>query len=208
MITTSRSASIKTFSETPETLTRKRSFQVVVESNGVKSVGEERELDDDEPFPCYFKTLTLPSVPDTPIASTPSSKDEDLVVHTGCEHEHDDKEEPPPYSPTSPKNDDPPFEYDFNLQVVDMGFPTVRVVKRPAVIDDTTLLLTCGDRIIFNGVTTRRFKIFGVAYPTGIFGHLTYSIHDLVHDCFLYMMVPKDWTVEGLLDMQHGSLRG
>jgi hypothetical protein len=182
MIMTSHSVSINTFSEMPETLTCKRSFQVVVESNGVKSVGEECKLDDDKPFPSYFKTLTLPSVPDMPIASTPSSKDKDLIVHTSCEHEHKDKEEPPPYSPTSSKNDDLPFEYNFNLQVVNMGFPTVHVIKRPAVIDDTMLLLTCGNCIIFNGITTRHFKIFRVTYLTGIFGHLTYSIHDLVHD--------------------------
>jgi hypothetical protein len=112
---TSLSASIETPSEMPETLTCKRSFQVVVESNGIKSVGEEHELDDDKSFPSHFETLTFPSAPNLPIVPISHFKVDDLITHTNHNQKCNNKEQPPPYSPTPPTSNNLPFKPNFDL---------------------------------------------------------------------------------------------
>jgi len=80
--------------------------------------------------------------------------------------------------------------YDFNLHVVDMGFPTVCVVKQSITSDGTPALVGCGYTIIFNDTTNHHFMMVGIHHLTILSNHITYSVYDSKFECHIYMLVP------------------
>src|SRR5215510_3703669 len=140
----------------------KQSFQIIIESNGVKCIGNRCELNENEQPPTIFQTSILHSI-------------ENSVT----------------------KPSDGSSNYDFNLHIVNMGFPTVCVVKQPITSDGTPALIGCGHTIVFNDTTDHHFIMVGISHLTILSNHITYSVYDLKFEHHIYMLVPWEWTMEG-----------
>ena len=139
----------------------KRSFQIIIESNGVKCIGNRCELDENEQPPTTFQTSISHSIENSIVKPSNTSS-----------------------------------TYDFNLHIVDMGFPTVCVVKQPIMSDGTPALVGCGHTIIFNDTTDRHFMMVGIHHLTILSNHITYSVYDPKFERHIYMLVPWEWTME------------
>ena len=140
----------------------KQSFQIIIESNGVKCIGDRCELDENEQPPTTFQASISHSIENS-ITGLP----------------------------------DVSSNYDFNLHVINMGFPTVCVVRQPITSDETPALVGCGHTIVFNDTTDRHFIMVGIHHLTILSNHITYSVYDPKFERHIYMLVPWEWMMEG-----------
>src|SRR5215475_10661114 len=99
-------------------------------------------------------------------------------------------------SPPNPLLSYPVSNYHLSVCVADMGFPLLRAKYQPIRPDGTQSLITCGIIIALNNYFGRPFKVVEAFNNTKLLNHITYAIYDIRFNRTIYLLVPREWTVE------------